>query len=139
MKGRRRVTPQNRRTDSRPYPLSFRETAVARRTARVAPSIGTWVSVFPDSAPPRPRNGETHNFLISQRDNAVRVRVCVRAPDTFAYPPIYVTAGWIIMCPIGSCRAHPPRYRAWHVVLSARTYTHTREIAPTHRGGRATA
>jgi len=99
-----------------------------------------------------PWNGETRNFLISQRDNAgLETRVC--ALNTLAPSDI-------CHCRMDNNVLQPDRqlslltlrdstYRAPRVVLSARTFvytymrmqrTHARSRPPTfsHRGGRAT-
>lgn len=136
--------PQNRRTDNRPDLYLFAKPLPCDEP-RVAPSIRTWVSVFPNSTPPRHGMAKLATFSLASATMQSGLGTCVRAHPTHSRPPIYVTAGWIIMC--ASARsavvvAHPPRFDLSCAVCGVkRSYlrihvyahaTHTREIAPIH-------
>lgn len=149
-RGSHRVIPQNCRVDNRPDPYLFAKPPL-RDEPRVTPSIGTWISVFPDRAPPRPGMAKLTTFSLAsatmQSGLGACVCACVRvcAHPAHPRPPIYVTAGWIIMC--ASARsavvvAHPPRFdlscvacgvkRSYlRIHVYTRMQTHTRKIAPT--------
>jgi len=140
--------PQNRRTDNRPDLYLFAKPPSCDEP-RVAPSIRTWVSVFPNSVPPRHGMAKLATFSLASTTMQSGLGTYVRAHPTHSRPPIYVTAGWIIMC--ASVRsavvvAHPPRFDLSyavcgvkhshlriHVYAHARTHTRSRPFTFSHR------
>lgn len=160
-----RTVPQNRRMDNRPDPIFSRN----RRwwcTPSLESLLRSRFRYFPTACSTSSRNGETRNFLISQRDNA-------RDRDTYAcvrvYPRTHTQSRSNDIChcrmdnnvclsPISGCSSLLIlRDSTYRVVLSARTFASTRRHtyaymhilcararSPTHspfthRRGRATA